>query len=396
MNVRIRLYLQYGGLATKLKSRFQSGLKGKILIYVIQSFIITVMVEFFLILNIYFITSSDRNSQISLYSKSYGEKLPFEVFIYVILGIIIFTVSLVLQMNSMINYIGIIKECVDRIAQGDFQTEILVKGNDEFAIIAENLNKMMGEISELMDNEREVERSKNQLITNVAHDLRTPLTSIIGYMELLVNGNNIPEETRDKYLKVAYNKSLRLQKLIEDLFGFTKLNYGKIAMNIAKVDIVKLMAQLLEEFYPNFMENSLEYSLESTENQVMIEADGDLLARLFDNLINNAIKYGKDGKKVSVVIRKIDDIVHVAVINYGKVIPKEDIDKVFNKFYRVEQSRSANTGGTGLGLAIAKNIAMMHGGDIVVQSDLYGTIFDVTLSVNYNKEKYVYENRDLI
>ena len=396
MNVRIRLYLQYGGLATKLKSRFQSGLKGKILIYVIQSFIITVMVEFFLILNIYFITSSDRNSQISLYSKSYGEKLPFEVFIYVILGIIIFTVSLVLQMNSMINYIGMIKEGVDRIAQGDFQTEILVKGNDEFAIIAENLNKMMGEISELMDNEREVERSKNQLITNVAHDLRTPLTSIIGYMELLVNGNNIPEETRDKYLKVAYNKSLRLQKLIEDLFGFTKLNYGKIAMNIAKVDIVKLMAQLLEEFYPNFMENSLEYSLESTENQVMIEADGDLLARLFDNLINNAIKYGKDGKKVSVVIRKIDDIVHVAVINYGKVIPKEDIDKVFNKFYRVEQSRSVNTGGTGLGLAIAKNIAMMHGGDIVVQSDLYGTIFDVTLSVNYNKEKYVYDNRDLI
>ena len=326
MNVRIRLYLQYGGLATKLKSRFQSGLKGKILIYVVQSFIITVMVEFFLILNIYFITSSDRNSQISLYSKSYGEKLPFEVFIYVILGIIIFTVSLVLQMNSMINYIGMIKEGVDRIAQGDFQTEILVKGNDEFAIIAENLNKMMGEISELMDNEREVERSKNQLITNVAHDLRTPLTSIIGYMELLVNGNNIPEETRDKYLKVAYNKSLRLQKLIEDLFGFTKLNYGKIAMNIAKVDIVKLMAQLLEEFYPNFMENSLEYSLESTENQVMIEADGDLLARLFDNLINNAIKYGKDGKKVSVVIRKVDDIVHVAVINYGKVIPKEDID----------------------------------------------------------------------
>lgn len=396
MNVRIRLYLQYGGLAIKLKSRFQSGLKGKILIYVVQSFIITVMVEFFLILNIYFITSSDRNSQISLYSKSYGEKLPFEVFIYVILGIIIFTVSLVLQMNSMINYIGMIKEGVDRIAQGDFQTEILVKGNDEFAIIAENLNKMMGEISELMDNEREVERSKNQLITNVAHDLRTPLTSIIGYMELLVNGNNIPEETRDKYLKVAYNKSLRLQKLIEDLFGFTKLNYGKIAMNIAKVDIVKLMAQLLEEFYPNFMENSLEYSLESTENQVMIEADGDLLARLFDNLINNAIKYGKDGKKVSVVIRKVDDIVHVAVINYGKVIPKEDIDKVFNKFYRVEQSRSVNTGGTGLGLAIAKNIAMMHGGDIVVQSDLYGTIFDVTLSVNYNKEKYVYENRDLI
>lgn len=372
-----------------MKNKFNSGLKGKIFIYIMQSFIITVLVEFFLILNIYLITNSNN-----VYKNN--NDAPLELFMYVLLGIVIFTVSFILQINSMINYIGTIKEGVDRIAEGDFQTEILVKGNDEFAIIAENLNKMMGEISSLMENEREVERSKNQLITNVAHDLRTPLTSIIGYMELLVNGKNIEEEIKMKYLKVAYNKALRLQKLIEDLFGFTKLNYGKIAMNVTKVDIVKLMAQLLEEFYPNFMDNNLDYSLESTHSQIIIEADGSLLARLFDNLINNAIKYGKDGKKVTVSISKEGEIVHVLVINYGKVIPKEDLDKVFNKFYRVEQSRSTNTGGTGLGLAIAKNIAMMHGGDIMVRSDLYGTIFDVTLNLKYNLEKYVYENRDLI
>lgn len=374
-----------------MKNKFNSGLKLKIFIYIIQSFIITILVEFFLIFNIYFITNANSNTY-------YGNtnNMPFGLFMYVTLGVIIFTVSFTLQINSMINYIGTIKEGVDRIAEGDFQTQIPVKGDDEFAIMAENLNKMMGEISMLMENEREVERSKNQLITNVAHDLRTPLTSIIGYMELLVNGNNIKEDTRVKYLKVVYNKSLRLQKLIEDLFGFTKLNYGKIAMNVGKVDIVKLMAQLLDEFYPNFMDNNLEYSLETTDSQVIIEADGNLLARLFDNLINNAIKYGKDGKKVAVSIIKEEDIVHVAVTNYGKVIPKEDLDKLFNKFYRVEQSRSSNTGGTGLGLAIAKNIAMMHAGDIMVQSDLNGTIFDVTLNLKYNSEKYVYENRDLL
>lgn len=374
-----------------MKNKFNSGLKWKIFIYIIQSFIITILVEFFLIFNIYFITNANSNTY-------YGNtnNMPFGLFMYVTLGVIIFTVSFTLQINSMINYIGTIKEGVDRIAEGDFQTQIPVKGDDEFAIMAENLNKMMGEISMLMENEREVERSKNQLITNVAHDLRTPLTSIIGYMELLVNGNNIKEDTKVKYLKVVYNKSLRLQKLIEDLFGFTKLNYGKIAMNVGKVDIVKLMAQLLDEFYPNFMDNNLEYSLETTDSQVIIEADGNLLARLFDNLINNAIKYGKDGKKVAVSIIKEEDIVHVAVTNYGKVIPKEDLDKLFNKFYRVEQSRSSNTGGTGLGLAIAKNIAMMHAGDIMVQSDLNGTIFDVTLNLKYNSEKYVYENRDLL
>lgn len=374
-----------------MKNKFNSGLKWKIFIYIIQSFIITILVEFFLIFNIYFITNANSNTY-------YGNtnNMPFGLFMYVTLGVIIFTVSFTLQINSMINYIGTIKEGVDRIAEGDFQTQIPVKGDDEFAIMAENLNKMMGEISMLMENEREVERSKNQLITNVAHDLRTPLTSIIGYMELLVNGNNIKEDTKVKYLKVVYNKSLRLQKLIEDLFGFTKLNYGKIAMNVGKVDIVKLMAQLLDEFYPNFMDNNLEYSLETTDSQIIIEADGNLLARLFDNLINNAIKYGKDGKKVAVSIIKEEDIVHVAVTNYGKVIPKEDLDKLFNKFYRVEQSRSSNTGGTGLGLAIAKNIAMMHAGDIMVQSDLNGTIFDVTLNLKYNSEKYVYENRDLL
>ena len=265
-----------------------------------------------------------------------------------------------------------------------------MEGDDEFSSMAANLNKMVEEIRELMDRERESERTKNELITNVAHDLRTPLTSIIGYLELLSGPVSLDPEMQKKYIHITYTKAKRLQKLIEDLFGFTKLNYGKISMRVGKVDIVKLLSQLLEEFYPNFMEKHLAYELQSNVPAKVIQADGNLLARLFDNLINNAIKYGAEGKRVLVKVQATDTVVTVSVTNYGYVIPKEELPLLFEKFYRVEQSRSTNTGGTGLGLAIAKNIVDMHGGTIGVTSDLNGTVFTVKLKVDFdiNKENF--------
>ena len=146
----------------------------------------------------------------------------------------------------------------------------------------------------------------------------------------------------------------------------------------------------MEEFYPSFADKDLTYELKSNVPSRIITADGNLLARLFDNLINNAIKYGAEGKKVLVQILAKDDIVTVSVTNYGYVIPPEELPLIFNKFYRVEQSRSSKTGGTGLGLAIAKNIVDMHGGTISVTSDLNGTVFTVKLKVDFdvNKENF--------
>jgi len=265
-----------------------------------------------------------------------------------------------------------------------------VVGDDEFSDMAANLNRMVEELRELMDKEREAERTKNELITNVAHDLRTPLTSIIGYLELLSGPVNLPPEMQKKYIDITYTKAKRLQKLIEDLFGFTKLNYGKISMRVSKVDLIKLLSQLLEEFYPNFMEKGLAYELQSNVPSKVITADGNLLARLFDNLINNAIKYGADGKRILVKVHATNTVVTVAVTNYGQVIPKEELPLLFEKFYRAEKSRSTNTGGTGLGLAIAKNIVDMHGGTIQVASDLNGTVFTVKLKVDFdiNRENF--------
>ena len=318
------------------------------------------------------------------------------VLLYLILGILLFSVTFMILQEPYIRYISRISEAVQNISEGNLNTVIDVIGDDEFSSMAANLNHMAADIKKLMEKERESERTKNELITNVAHDLRTPLTSIIGYLELLAGNQQVPADMQHKYIEIAYGKSRRLQKLIEDLFGFTKLNCGKIAMHVGQIDIVKLLGQLVEEAYPNFVEKGLSYDLQSNVPAKIINADGNLLARLFDNLIGNAIKYGADGKRVLVKIHAEGETVTVSVTNYGYVIPADELPLIFNKFYRVEQSRSSSTGGTGLGLAIAKEIVDMHGGTISVACDLNGTVFTVKLQVDFDvdKENFGHKNED--
>ena len=363
----------------------------RVMTNIIFSTIFACLVDLFLVTNLTMLGEfAVRQGRENSLQAAFSHPDSVIVLLYVLAGIGTFSVSfLMLQRNSM-NYITKISTAIRNISEGDLNTMVEVAGDDEFSAMAANLNKMMEDIRELMDKERESERTKNELITNVAHDLRTPLTSIIGYLELLSTGTAIPPEMEKKYLQITYTKAKRLEKLIEDLFGFTKLNYGKVSMKVSKVDIVKLLSQLLEEFYPNFMDKNLAYELQSNVPAKIITADGNLLARLFDNLINNAIKYGAEGKKIEVKIHAAETIVTVSVTNYGYVIPKEELPLLFEKFYRVEQSRSTNTGGTGLGLAIARNIVDMHGGTIGVASDLNGTVFTVRLQVDFdiNKENF--------
>ena len=371
-----------------MKNSMGSSYRFRVLTHIVYSAIITCLVEVFLITNLSMVARYIHQSgKVSaLVHFILGQHLAV-VILYVLLGIVIFSVTFMILEEPGIRYLGRISDAVQSISQGNLNTEVDVTGDDEFSAMAANLNKMSSDIRKLMDKEREAERTKNELITNVAHDLRTPLTSIIGYLELLAGNTQIPQEMQHKYIEIAYSKSRRLEKLIEDLFGFTKLNYGKIAMHIGQIDIVKLLEQLLEEAYPNFEEKNLSYDLQSNVPAKIISADGNLLARLFDNLIGNAIKYGADGKRVLVKIHGEEDTVTVSVTNFGRVIPADELPLLFNKFYRVEQSRSATTGGTGLGLAIAKEIVDMHGGTIRVASDLNGTVFTVKLQVHFDLEK---------
>lgn len=299
----------------------------------------------------------------------------------ILVAVILFIVFFLLLTKKFIRYIREISEGINQISQGNLDNRINIPNEDEFAYLANKLNQMADNIKEIMENERKIENSKNELITSVAHDLRTPLTSIIGYLDL-VSSKELDQETRDRYISIAYNKSKRLEKLIEDLFTYTKFNFGEVKANYSEVDIVKLINQLLDEFYPSFAEYQLEYEFVTKHYQAVIVADGDLLARAFANLISNAIKYGRDGKMIRFELDKTEDSVIVAVINYGDVIPGKDIDRIFQRFYRVESSRSSETGGSGLGLAIAHSIVKMHNGDIKVRSDEQGTAFTIKLRNN--------------
>lgn len=363
----------------------------RVITNILYSTVVASLVEVFLVANLSMLASYMENSgQPDNFFSIFKSGNTVIMIVYVLLGIGIFSVTFLLLQERSMKYISKISSAMQNISEGDLNTTIEIIGDDEFSTMAANLNKMVEDIRELMDREREAERTKNELITNVAHDLRTPLTSIIGYLELLSNNTSLPSQMQSKYIDITYSKAKRLEKLIEDLFGFTKLNCGKISMKVAPVDIVKLLSQLLEEFYPNFTEKNLSYELQSNVPAKTIMADGNLLARLFDNLINNAIKYGADGKRILVKVHATDTIVTVSVINYGYVIPKDELPMIFDKFYRVEQSRSTNTGGTGLGLAISKNIVDIHGGTITAESDLTGTVFTVKLKVDFdvNKENF--------
>lgn len=371
------------------KNDMQYRFRTRVIVNILYSALVSCLVEVFLVTNLGMLARYARESQWNnaLMGLIYDSDTVI-VLGYVMLGIMVFSVTFLLLQERSMAYIGKISDAVRDISEGDLNTTIEVVGDDEFSAMAANLNKMVEEIRQLMDKEREAERTKNELITNVAHDLRTPLTSIIGYLEIL-SGKSAPltQEMQTKYIDIAYSKSKRLEKLIEDLFGFTKLNYGRISMRVTKVDIIKLLGQLLEESYPNFSNKGLSYELQSNVPAKVILADGNLLARLFDNLINNAIKYGAEGKRILVKVHAAAETVQVSVTNYGYVIPAEELPLIFDKFYRVEQSRSTHTGGTGLGLAIVKNIVDMHGGDITVKSDLNGTVFTVTLKVDFDIER---------
>ena len=366
-----------------LEKKFQT----KVIMNILFSLVVSILVETILVSNVSTFSKLHIINQESdtLLVRGSGSDLVV-ILILVVFGIGVFTLSFWLLQRKSFVYIDDILHAIKKISSGDLNTNIDVRGDNEFSEIAANINKMSEEIRVLMESERHNEKSKNEMITNIAHDLRTPLTSILGYLDL-INKRELTENTKKEYLKIVYEKSKKLQDLIESLFSFTKTNSSKLVLKIDKIDIIKLLCQLMEEFYPNFEDKGITCSVNTNIDSYVIDGDGTLLARLFDNLINNAVKYGADGKRIDVKIIAENNIVKIAVINYGKVIPQDELPLIFDKFYRVDQARNSGTGGTGLGLAIAKNITELHHGVMEVTSDLGGTVFSVTLPKELDVER---------
>ena len=265
------------------------------------------------------------------------------------------------------------------IAQGhlDHRIPFRLKGSEQHVI--SSVNALVDSAVKSMDDERKIEKSKDELITNVSHDLRTPLTSIIGYLGLIEDKQYQSEEDILKYTHTAYEKAKQMKNLVEDLFEYTRVQQHGAPVNIMRIDLNQLLEQLTASFELEGQHRGIEISSKVVPNPLMIEADPEKLGRVFNNLVANAFKYGNGASYIRVDARQRADQVEVTVANDGTPIPAQSLDHLFERFYRAEASRSRATGGTGLGLAIVKSIVDLHHGTVTVTSDENETAFVVTL-----------------
>ena len=305
----------------------------------------------------------------------------------VIATICFFIIYFLLFIKRIVKDMTYISDRIIDIADGKSDEKIIIERQDEIGEIAGRINEMTEQINQLITSERDALQSNKDLIACVAHDLRTPITSVKGYLDLALDTKHYDLEQRQKYVRIAQTKENRLEYLIHDLFNYTKLTSGEITLHRSKIDLVQLVEQMVEEFYPLFQEEELECTTKYNISYLEMNMDGELIARAVQNLLSNAIKYGKDGKHVYVELECLEQEVQIRVTNYGLVIPEESIKHLFDKFYRVERSRNVKTGGTGLGLNIAQEIVHLHGGRIQVTSGASGTCFTIALPLHKEEEE---------
>lgn len=238
--------------------------------------------------------------------------------------------------------------------------------------------------SESIKNERlarESEQKKDELIVYLAHDIKTPLTSMIGYLSLLDEIKDMPDIQREKYINVALDKSYRLEDLINELFEVARYNSEKIILEKEDLDIRLMLEQIVDDFYPVLVEQEKNIHLNQDED-ITLYGDADKLSRVFSNVIKNAISYSKDHTDINIDVHSMHDDVIIKVINKGKEIPQEKLNRIFENFYRLDSARNSKKGGSGLGLAIAKEIVELHHGSIFASSNKEETVFTITLPKN--------------
>lgn len=285
-----------------------------------------------------------------------------------LLTVIVFIVSFVVITNSKMKYLDEIATGLKIIASGNLNYRIQEKGTDEIRNIAYNINYMAKEIGQKINAERDAEKTKADLITNVSHDLRTPLTSVMGYLGLVIQHRYKDEEEMKEYLNIAFSKAERLKLLIEDLFEYTKLNNNGITLNKTKVNLAEFLSQLIEELTPMVEENNLTVYKKFESEKISVVIDTLKMLRVFENLITNAIKYSYKPGEILIGLYEKDNSAIVVFRNKGDHLSKEKTEKLFDRFYRLDESRNTNTGGSGLGLAISKNIVELHEGKIWAES----------------------------
>lgn len=275
----------------------------------------------------------------------------------------------------LLHYLENVEKAIDSVRD---DKEEPVRMATELQPISDKLNSLKRTLKRKERARLESEQKKNDLVVYLAHDLKTPLTSIIAYLTMLDAQKNMPEEDRRKYTRISLEKAQRLGELINEFFEITRFNLQDIVLEKEKLDVSLMLEQLADESYGVLAEKYMTCRVDTDEN-LLVDGDPDKLARVFDNLLRNAVAYSFTDTEIDIQAHQQEDEIVVTFRNEGHQIPEQKLKSIFEKFYRADNARSSKTGGAGLGLSIAKQIVELHGGTIEAASDQRFTTFTVKL-----------------
>ena len=296
--------------------------------------------------------------------------------LYFLAGVVfIFIIAQMVYLNSFVRYFVEINRGIDALITENAGDVIL---SQELATTERKINSIKHTLETRKSDAQLAEQRKNDLIMYLAHDLKTPLTSVIGYLTLLRDEPQIPQELRCRYMDIALGKAERLEELINEFFDITRFNLTMLTLDSERICLSRMLEQLASESAPILAERELEWRLEIAP-EIEVMGDADKLARAFDNLIRNAVSYSYAGTEILLFAQAEGDKAKVMIKNRGKTIAPDKLEHIFERFYRADAARSSATGGAGLGLAITKEIVELHGGTVTAASANESTIFIVTL-----------------
>lgn len=298
-----------------------------------------------------------------------------EIFIYVAVAISILILCRVMLLK-FVKYFEEINTGIDILIQNeDKQIEL----SAEMEFMEQKLNTLKRTLEKREHDAKLAEQRKNEVVMYLAHDIKTPLTSVIGYLILLDEAPDMPREQKAKYVHITLDKAYRLEQLIDEFFEITRYNLQTITLTKKHIDLYYMLVQMTDEFYPQLAAKGKRVVLHVSED-LTVFGDADKLARVFNNILKNATAYSKDDSVIDITANLSEDVVSIVFENDGN-IPKDKLATIFEQFYRLDDARSSDTGGAGLGLAIAKEIIVQHGGQIYAESNDNSTIFTVELPV---------------
>ncbi len=289
--------------------------------------------------------------------------------------ILLFLILYNIQIKRLLHYLVSVETAIDSLQEEDGEPVKLVP---ELQPISDKLTALKLTLKEKEYESIQSEKRKNDLVVYLAHDLKTPLTSIIAYLTMLDGQRSMTDEEREKYTHIALEKATRLGELINEFFEITRFNLQEMVLEKEKLNLTVMLEQLADESYGILAAKYLTCWIDADEN-LIVSGDPDKLARVFDNLLRNAIAYSYQDTQIQIVARQKGDQAVITFTNQGHQIPEQKLKAIFEKFYRVDNARSSQTGGAGLGLSIAKTIVELHGGTIEAYSDRSHTSFKVQL-----------------